>query len=397
MRVVITGASGFVGRMLVHELRKENFEVLLIGRDISLLREMAPGCDVDDYSRISEILRNDDLVINLAVINSDRTADESDIYFVNVDLSVKIAKATKAAGGTYVNVSSIHALDESNRSGYAISKRKCVSEVDAVGGSIVHLYLPAIYGEKFSGSLAFLNLLPRSVAQFLLGPISALKPTLALSHLVNWVMRDAKSAPNEVILTERRVNDLTYRIISRALNFIVALVGLVCLFLPMLAIWVMIRIDLGGPALFMQPRVGRNGAIFICYKFRTMPIGTRQAATHEVNLVPLTWFGRKLRRYKVDELPQLWNVLCGDMNLVGPRPCLPVQKDLVSMRAVAGVLDIRPGITGLAQIRGVDMSRPDELILWDVRYLALRGLFLDSQILFKTLIGRGRQPFKNNC
>ncbi|MEA2892426.1 MAG: O-antigen biosynthesis protein WbqP, partial [Bradyrhizobium sp.] len=129
------------------------------------------------------------------------------------------------------------------------------------------------------------------------------------------------------------------------------------LFLPffvliLLIVIVAIRRQSPGPAIFRQVRVGKQGRAFTCYKFRTMYSGTANLPTHEVQASSVTALGEHLRRFKVDELPQLWNVLIGDMSLVGPRPCLPSQVDLVEARRRLGVLDVRPGITGLAQVNG---------------------------------------------
>ena len=106
----------------------------------------------------------------------------------------------------------------------------------------------------------------------------------------------------------------------------------------------------------------------------------------------VTPLGTRLRRWKIDELPQLWNVLKGDMSLIGPRPCLPSQEELVRRRTEAGVLEVRPGISGLAQVAGIDMSDPARLVEWDARYTAIRGLILDLTLILKTARGGGRGP-----
>ncbi len=110
--------------------------------------------------------------------------------------------------------------------------------------------------------------------------------------------------------------------------------------------------------------------LFTCYKLRTMYSYTPSVGTHEVQLSSVTPIGRRLRRWKLDELPHLWNVLRGDMSLVGPRPCLPIQSELIEKRRQMGVLDFRPGITGLAQVAGVDMSDPERLANIDSRIRA---------------------------
>lgn len=150
-----------------------------------------------------------------------------------------------------------------------------------------------------------------------------------------------------------------------------------------------IRWDSPGPALFRQKRVGRWGHEFTCYKLRTMAVGTAERATHEAPAASVTRVGMLLRRTKLDELPQLWNVLRGDMSLVGPRPCLRVQDELIRLRQDLGVLDVPPGITGLAQVRDVDMSDPARLARMDAEYVRAWTPALDLLLLAKTAMGSG--------
>lgn len=121
-----------------------------------------------------------------------------------------------------------------------------------------------------------------------------------------------------------------------------------------------------------------------------MSVGTVQAGTHVVSASAVTPLGKRLRRWKIDELPQLWNVLTGEMGLIGPRPCLPSQQELVQRRAEAGILDVRPGISRLAQVAGIDMSDPARLVDWDARYIAIRGLMLYLGLNLRTLRGGGQ-------
>lgn len=150
-----------------------------------------------------------------------------------------------------------------------------------------------------------------------------------------------------------------------------------------------IRRDSPGPAIFAQRRVGRGEAEFTLFKFRTMAVGTKQAGTHEVTSASVTPLGAKLRHYKIDELPQAINLVLGNLTLVGPRPCLPVQEALVAERRVRGVYAVKPGLTGLAQVRGVDMSDPVRLAELDSAYVAMRGIALDAKLLAQTFLGAG--------
>nr|WP_297264618.1 sugar transferase [Mesorhizobium sp.] len=174
--------------------------------------------------------------------------------------------------------------------------------------------------------------------------------------------------------------------LSRLTEASIAMVGLVLSSPVVLAAAVAVRATSPGPALLVQERVGRGEAPFRCLKLRTMWKDTRAVPTHEASAGAITPVGRLLRRTKLDELPQLWNVLKGEMSFVGPRPCLLTQETLISARRRRGVYALRPGITGLAQVRGVDMSDPERLAAIDAEYLERRSVGLDLRILLATLI-----------
>ena len=162
------------------------------------------------------------------------------------------------------------------------------------------------------------------------------------------------------------------------------------LFWPILLIVIIaIRLQSPGPAIFKQIRVGKGGRPFTCYKLRTMYSGTANLPTHEVQASSVIALGERLRRFKVDVLPQLCNVLIDDMTLVGPRPCLPSQVDLVEARRRLGVLEVRPGITGLAQVNGVDMSDANRLAEIDAQYVRTQSLMGDFRLILATLRGQG--------
>ena len=146
--------------------------------------------------------------------------------------------------------------------------------------------------------------------------------------------------------------------------------------------------DTGSP-LFRQTRLGRNKEPFTLLKFRTMRLGTKHVATHLADMTAITPFGSFLRRTKLDELPQLWNVLKGEMSLVGPRPCLPDQHELIAARSSRAVFSLRPGITGLAQIRGIDMATPELLAETDAQMADSLSVRLYFLYLLLTLTGRG--------
>jgi len=153
-------------------------------------------------------------------------------------------------------------------------------------------------------------------------------------------------------------------------------------------IWAIAWFDNRSP-LFRQERVGRNQVPFVLVKFRTMRPDTASVATHLADASAITPFGRFLRRTKLDELPQLWNVLWGEMSLVGPRPCLLNQQALIVHRTALGVFSARPGITGLAQIQGIDMSTPELLAKTDAQMLVSLGLVDYFRYIVLTVLGKG--------
>ena len=174
----------------------------------------------------------------------------------------------------------------------------------------------------------------------------------------------------------------------RALDFLFAAAGMLVLSPLLILISILGWFDSRSP-LFQQERVGKNQQSFTLVKFRTMRPETASVASHLADGSAITPFGRFLRRTKLDELPQLWNVLRGDMSLVGPRPCLFNQQGLIVERAARGVFGARPGITGLAQIQGIDMSTPELLAETDAKMLRQMNLFNYLKYIFFTVLGKG--------
>lgn len=178
------------------------------------------------------------------------------------------------------------------------------------------------------------------------------------------------------------------RVVIRLLDIIFSVVGLL-IGLPILLILIFIGwFDTGSP-IFRQQRVGRNQKPFVLVKFRTMTKDTAHVASHLALASSITPFGRFLRRTKLDELPQLWNVLKGEMSLVGPRPCLFNQLELIEEREAKGVFKVRPGITGLAQINDIDMSTPELLAKTDARMIEQMNVLNYLGFIAQTVIGKG--------
>jgi O-antigen biosynthesis protein WbqP len=156
----------------------------------------------------------------------------------------------------------------------------------------------------------------------------------------------------------------------------------------MLILYVLGFFDTGSP-LFFQIRVGKHKRLFNLVKFRSMRKETQSVSTHLVDSAMLTKFGKFIRKTKLDELPQLFNVLLGHMSLVGPRPNLPNQVELIALRDRYNVYSVKPGITGLSQIKEIDMSSPEKLAKTDNEMIARFGLKLYFSMILMTISGKG--------
>ncbi len=174
--------------------------------------------------------------------------------------------------------------------------------------------------------------------------------------------------------------------LKRIFDLLLALAAAVVLAIPVLLVAVAVRLTSPGPALYWSDRVGRGNKLFKMPKFRSMRVGTPAVATHLLADAKshLTLIGSFLRKSSLDELPQLWSILAGDMSFVGPRPALFNQHDLIALRTKAGVHDLVPGLTGWAQINGRDELPIPEKVALDVEYLHRKSLLFDIKIIFLT-------------
>ena len=174
----------------------------------------------------------------------------------------------------------------------------------------------------------------------------------------------------------------------RIYDFIISLTLLIILF-PLLSLIFFICFLESGKPIFTQIRVGKNQKIFKMIKFRTMVLNTPSLSTHLINQKAVTNFGKFIRKLKLDELPQLINVINGEMSLVGPRPCLTNQKELIIEREKYNLFSVKPGITGLSQINGIDMSNPKRLSEIDHHMVSNFSQINYFKYLFLTFFGKG--------
>ncbi len=182
------------------------------------------------------------------------------------------------------------------------------------------------------------------------------------------------------------------KIIKRAIDILLSLIGIIVLAIPMLIVAVTIKIDSPGPALFTQRRVGIHKKEFVILKFRSMPVNApHDMPTHRLGRVRLTGFQRFIRRSSIDELPQIFNIFAGHMSIVGPRPALWNQYDLIAERDRYGANDVKPGLTGWAQINGRDELGISEKARFDGEYVAAlnaghgRGFAMDCKCFVGTV------------
>ena len=176
--------------------------------------------------------------------------------------------------------------------------------------------------------------------------------------------------------------------VKRLFDLVLALCAVLILFLPVVLVAFAVRLTSVGPVLFRTQRVGKGNKLFTMYKFRTMRIETPQVATHLLKEPDqfLTPIGKFLRRTSLDELPQLINVLRGEMSLVGPRPALFNQDDLVALRTARGIDALTPGVTGWAQVNGRDELPIPEKVKLDEWYLKNRSFWLDLKVVVMTVV-----------
>ncbi len=181
----------------------------------------------------------------------------------------------------------------------------------------------------------------------------------------------------------------TYIFLKRAFDIVASLLALLLALIPMLFLAAAIKFDSRGPVLYRQERLGLNGKPFIMYKFRSMYLNAEQDGPQWANRIDYrcTRVGRFIRKTRLDELPQLWNILIGEMSLVGPRPERPYFYDQFEtyVHGFRHRLLVKPGLTGLAQVSGGYDLKPEEKILYDMKYIASRSVKLDLICIFKTI------------
>ena len=272
---------------------------------------------------------------------------------------------------------------DSQRDGNSCSRR-LVEQANS-GNDAERVYLGKIYSRRKNIRLITATHRSNPFGLFRDPFLSWLLPTTSVDQIINYLkLSVVDGSAQKQILTDPKSEQFGYRMWRVLLDS--TFVTTVLLIAPlMLVVWLAVILESGRPGLFLQERLGPAGSVFKCVKLRTMKNGTPSAATHEVPGGSVTKLGSIFRRLKLDEVPQAWNILRGEMSLVGPRPCLPSQKEVILARDKHGVLKHRPGLTGWAQANGVDMREPELLAQYDGEYVGFQSAWFDLVILAKTL------------
>lgn len=191
---------------------------------------------------------------------------------------------------------------------------------------------------------------------------------------------------------ERNNSMINYFNVKRLLDILLASILLFLLSPLFLLIAIIIKVQDGGPAIFKQIRIGEYGNEFKFFKFRSMPISTPNVESRDTSKLVITPFGKFIRRTNIDELPQFYNVLIGDMSFIGPRPPIPTQIELIELRKLNGSIKLKPGLTGWAQVNSFDGMSVTQKSEFDGDYAKRISFFLDVLIIFKTAIYFTKKP-----
>lgn len=368
MRVVISGAGGPLGQILIPVLSQDGVDILLVDEDPDRLKLLYPSLAVRTYDEVERYARGSNAFVHLynnARPDSELSLDIGVSIHAEIPLLLRILPHSAETELTHP----MPELDDKDQLEIADWR------VMKVFGS----------GARENGSL------PGAIAGLIETLRASFQPSISAKKLAAEICRAAEiGSCDDRLVSGRGADNWVFRIVKRAMDFGFAIAVILLLWWLLAVAWVCIRLTSKGPGIFAQTRVGEGGRLFTCFKFRTMWVDTSQTGTHEQTKSSVTPFGRFLRRSKIDELPQVWNILKGDMSLIGPRPCLPSQMDVIREREALGVNLSRVGITGWSQIHQIDMSMPEHLAQSDAYYLDHSHIGLEMQILIATFLGRGR-------
>jgi lipopolysaccharide/colanic/teichoic acid biosynthesis glycosyltransferase len=391
-KILVTGATGFLGSQLTVGLENHNVDLILAGRNEYKLKQAYPKHLVISYDNLDSYSEKIDVVVHLAVLNNNSKGKQAEFQNANVDLFKKILSfCRKNNVSKVINLSSFHIYGD-KLDPYSTTKREAHRLAKEHHSThIINIICPFIYSTPFQGKLSLFNKLPVLIKRPSFTVVSALKSLIHIDVVICEIIKQLSNHNSEkdILLADDKDSNIVYFIFKKIVNYGLSISALSILMIPMVFIWLLVKMTSKGPGIFIQNRIGLKGKQFKLYKFRTMKVDTKNMGTHFASSSDITKLGSLLRRTKLDELPQLFNILLGDMELIGPRPGLPEQQDLTDFRRKKNIYDVVPGITGYSQVNQVDMSAPQTLAEWDSRYIKLRSISFDVSILIQTFLGKG--------
>ena len=399
-KILVTGASGYIGVPLIDLLSKSNYDVSVVGRNKQKLKQLFPRINSFSYEELFPKKVGFDYVIHLAVANNDKKISQVDFYNTNVNLLSNLLSFSKNSKVTkFFNLTSLHVFTKKDNA-YVKTKKEALKLIELEQAfSICNIFIPAVYGGDLKGKQKILSILPKGIRAIAMNILSSMVPVVERQQLCNQIVElvgKSKTEKNMFFYDDKNRNFI-FKAIKVGVDMSFALTVIIIFFWLLISISLLVKLTSRGPILFTQDRVGERGRIFKMFKFRTMKIGTKNVGTHRLDEKSVTSFGKILRITKLDELPQVINILFGQMSLIGPRPGMPTQKSLYRERKKRGVYTVKPGISGYSQLNNIDMSAPVKIAEWDQRYIAMRSIIFEFKLLLYTFTaGFGDKVKKNS-
>ena len=386
-KVLVTGASGYIGIPLVDLLCKSNYNVSVVGRNKQKLKQLFPSIKSFSYKELFYKELKFDYIVHLAVANNDNKVSPEYFYDTNVTLLKNLLSFSKNSKvSKFLNLTTLHVFTK-KKNAYVQTKREALRLLEEVQEfSIRNVFIPAVHGHTLKGKLKILSIFPKKIRDILIKLLSSMFPVIERQKLCNHIVKLLGGSETErnLYFYDDKNKNLVFKTIKVGIDIIFSSIVLIFFSWLLISISLLIKLNSRGPILFIQERIGQGGCIFKIYKFRTMKIGTRNVGTHKIDKKSITPFGKVLRKTKLDELPQIINILFGQMSLIGPRPGLPTQKSLYKERKKRGIYSVKPGISGYSQLNNIDMSAPEQIAEWDQRYIAMRSIIFEFKLLLYT-------------
>jgi lipopolysaccharide/colanic/teichoic acid biosynthesis glycosyltransferase len=382
--ILLTGSKSDIGIYLIKFLVQNNFKIIVFEEDHDIILEMVPSSLISKTSNINNLNISVDIIINIFTENHD-TLQKEIFKFIGKNSVDKVINVTENINTyrKYKYISDLH-----------LSQKKLQKlENDILTKINIHnVFFNKTYKNFTTNKLNISEKIINYTTKLVFSIVSNFQPIVGFDIVISRI--------HSIILNDvLKVNTYAYdvknkrlllKIFKKFIDFSFVLIVSLLFWWLMVLIWAIVKISSKGPGIFIQKRVGKNGIIFNCYKFRTMKLGTENTDTHKINKKSLTTIGSFLRSSKLDELPQIFNIIKGELSLVGPRPGLPSQNELYNERKLRNIYSVLPGITGLSQVNNIDMSKPKKLAECDCLYVSMQSISQEISILLKTIIGNGQ-------